>query len=115
MKKTPHAYELALVDINLKLIGADDLRALKVAALARPRRVRRSKTAKVLAKFGYGPNPDEWRHVAARYLRRYSSHLIVHVGGHHVALHLPQPPECQRPGSHEYGPCLGRIVETKAN
>lgn len=112
--KTPHAYDLSLVDLNLKLIGADDLRALKVAALARPRRMRRDRAGKTLKRLGYNPNPDSWRDVAARYLRRYSRQLIVHVGGHHIAMHLPQPAECQRPGSNEYGPCLGRIVETKA-
>lgn len=112
--KTPHAYALSLVDLNVKLIGADDLRALKIAALSRPRRVRRSATGKTLARLGIPANPDSWRDVAARYLRRYSRFLIVHVGGHHVALHLPNSAECQRPDSHEYGPCLGRIVETKA-
>lgn len=115
MKKT-HAHELALVDIAVaaKALTPDVMMALKTAACARPRRVSRSSITKRLASLGhhYPPNPDEWRHVAARYLRRKLPALKIYVGGRHVALHTGKRRAGK--GDSDLGTCIARIVEAQA-
>lgn len=61
---------------------------------------------------GLDPHSDFWRDEARERLLKAGSGkgLIVHVGGHHIAAHLP--------GLHDkpaqYGPCLGRVIEAAA-
>ncbi len=107
MKKEPKILHLAVVDLAPRAITASILSALKWAALARGRRVCRSATALKVATLGYPPNPDTWRHVAARYLRRRLPWAVVHVGGHHVAVH-----DGMGTRAGDYGQCLARVVET---
>lgn len=101
--------ELELTDLNLRALSAPIINTLRWAALARPRRVCRSPLAKKVASLGYKPNPDTWRNVARRFLRR-ATFARVYVGGHHVALHGAGPVEV----TGEMPACIARIVEVGA-
>lgn len=64
---------------------------------------------------GLDANDENWRHEAAQRLRGLFSDLIVHVGGHHIAVHEKGPLSAPRPDMAAvptYGRCLGRVIES---
>ena len=105
MKKKP-GLELKLADVNGLAVTPAILAIFRWAALARARRMDRSPLGKKVRSLGYPPNPDSWRAVVRRFLRRRLPWAVIHVGGHHVAIHDGMG---RRGG--DYGQCLARIVE----
>lgn len=105
MKMKP-ALELKLTDVNGIAVTPAILAIFRWAALARARRMDRSAPGKRVRSLGYSPNPDSWRAVARRFLRRRLPWAVIHVGGHHVAIHDGMG---RRAG--DYGQCLARIEE----
>lgn len=62
----------------------------------------------------------DWRRCACRYLRRKLPQFWIYRGGSHIAIHAspPRPINLDRlgqpkPGHHEAGRCLARIVEVR--
>lgn len=56
---------------------------------------------------GLDGNDENWRFAAREFLSRRHPGLVVHVGGHHIALHLAGPSPTQ------YGRLIGRVIESE--